>query len=226
MRKLIKIVFVAVLLCCVFALGAAAADNCNHNWQTAYYEAADCTKAGGATYICTICGDMKSEYFPVKGHAYGNFIYNDDATCTKDGTKIGTCKTCGVVDMMTDKGSAKGHDFSGAWSVVKEANCSEQGVSKQICKNCGQSKIRYDGYGSHKDANGNYKCDFCGINMSPSTDYTDPDDGDIKDETIKNCSCKCHKGGISGFLWKIGNFFAKLFKVKSKQICACGIYHF
>lgn len=224
MRKLITILFATILLC--FALVFTAAAVCNHNWEVTQKENATCTKDGGAIYICAKCGNLKSETYKATGHIYDNFLYNDDATCTKDGTKIGYCKTCGIPEIMTNKGSAKGHDFSGEWKVMRASTCIEEGVSKQTCKNCGEGRVRYDGYGSHKDANGNYKCDFCGIDMSPNTDYTDPDDGDVKDETIKNCSCKCHKGGILGFFWKIGNFFAKLFKIKSKQICSCGIYHF
>ena len=42
----------------------------------------------------------------------------------------------------------------------------------------------------------------------------------------KDCSCKCHKTGLAGFFWKIGNFFNKLFKIKSKQMCACGVAHY
>ena len=41
-----------------------------------------------------------------------------------------------------------------------------------------------------------------------------------------NCSCNCHKKGISNFFWKIANFFNKLFKIKSKQFCACGVAHY
>lgn len=39
----------------------------------------------------------------------------------------------------------------------------------------------------------------------------------------ENCSHNCHKGGISGFFWKIINFFNKIFKLK--QFCDCGAKH-
>lgn len=41
---------------------------------------------------------------------------------------------------------------------------------------------------------------------------------------IKNCSCNCHKGGISGFFFKIILFFQKIFK--SNKTCACGVAHY
>lgn len=38
-----------------------------------------------------------------------------------------------------------------------------------------------------------------------------------------NCTCDCHKGGIKGFLFKILNFFQKLFG--QNKVCACGVKH-
>lgn len=43
-------------------------------------------------------------------------------------------------------------------------------------------------------------------------------------DRTEGCSCNCHKGGISGFFFKIILFFQKLFK--SNQICKCGIKHY
>lgn len=38
-----------------------------------------------------------------------------------------------------------------------------------------------------------------------------------------NCTCDCHKGGIKGFLFKILNFFQKLFG--QNKVCTCGVKH-
>lgn len=38
------------------------------------------------------------------------------------------------------------------------------------------------------------------------------------------CDHNCHKGGIAGFFWKIGNFFNKIFR--TKQYCECGAAHY
>lgn len=54
----------------------------------------------------------------------------------------------------------------------------------------------------------------------------DPVEPDEPDQPSKECSCNCHKGGIAGFFWKIANFFNKLFKIKSKQMCTCGVAHY
>ena len=196
-----------------------------HKWQVAYKEETTCTKNGFTSYVCSVCFSLKTEEGKASGHEY-TYIYNDDATCTKDGTKIGTCKKCGFMDIFTNEGSAKGHTYSGDWEVIRASTCLSEGVSKRDCIVCNVDEIRYDALGPHTDKNKDYKCDVCKTDLSPGQNTGSDDDSVQDDNIIKDCSCKCHKGGITGFFWKIGNFFAKLFKIKSKQICACGIYHF
>ena len=196
----------------------------SHKWQEAYKIDATCLKDGYANYYCSECFATKTETIKsAGGHDY-TFIYNDDATCTKDGTKIGTCKKCGSMDIIRNEGSAKGHKFTGDWVVIRGSTCQTQGVSKRDCSVCGVGDIRYDELGAHSDKDKDYKCDVCKTDLSPEQGAGSGSDKD--DKVIKECSCKCHKGGIAGFFWKIGNFFNKLFKIKSKQICACGVYHF
>ena len=52
------------------------------------------------------------------------------------------------------------------------------------------------------------------------------DDGIIihQNGDIDGCSCKCHKGGISGFFFKIILFFQKIFK--TNKTCTCGVNHY
>ena len=87
---------------------------------------------------------------------------------------------------------------------------------------CNIDEIRYDELGPHTDKNKDYKCDVCKTNLNPEQDSSAGTDTD--DKVIKNCSCKCHKGGITGFFWKIGNFFNKIFR--TKQYCECGAAHY
>jgi hypothetical protein len=48
----------------------------------------------------------------------------------------------------------------------------------------------------------------------------------IEAEIVKaeNCGHACHKDGFLGFLWKIANFFSKLFKLN--PVCECGAAHY
>ncbi|MGN0447996.1 MAG: hypothetical protein ACI4GC_05565 [Acutalibacteraceae bacterium] len=55
----------------------------------------------------------------------------------------------------------------------------------------------------HTDNNSDGKCDDCGTTT---------------------CDHICHKGGFSGFIWKIMRAFMKLFK--SNPVCSCGAKHY
>lgn len=190
-----------------------------HKWTETYKENASCTKDGVVMVCCTVCLELKQETTKALGHSY-TYASNNDATCTKDGTLLRVCQRCSETDIVPDAGSAKGHSFAGEWQVVVPSDCLEKGVSKRLCKECGAGEFRYDDLAPHKDKNKDNKCDVCSETLSIFTPTVPDDDAE------GDCSCKCHKGGIAGFFWKIGNFFAKLFRIKSKQICACGAYHF
>ena len=71
----------------------------------------------------------------VSEHNYGEYVSNDDATCTTDGTKTATCTYdgCTVTDTVTDTGSAKGHTWGG-WVTI--TSCTEKGVKYRTCSVC------------------------------------------------------------------------------------------
>ena len=78
----------------------------------------------------------------VKGVAhvcqFENYVPNNDATCTTDGTKTATC-VCGLTDTVTDTGSAKGHNFNNYVSN-NDATCTADGTKTSACANgCGET---------------------------------------------------------------------------------------
>ncbi|MGN1194913.1 MAG: hypothetical protein ACI4SB_05480 [Acutalibacteraceae bacterium] len=75
-------------------------------------------------------------------------------------------------------------------------------------KNGESDDVSLDYEHSHEDADHDGNCDICGEIM----------------ESVKNCTHLCHKSGFLGFIWKIVNFFNKLFKIN--QYCECGIKHY
>ena len=94
------------------------------------------------------------------------------------------------------------HEHSYASAVTKEPTCTESGTKAYTCS-CGDTYTEIiEATGHDFDGSACKNCDF---------------------DKVSDCSCNCHKGGISGFFWKIINFFNKLFK--SKQYCACGAKH-
>lgn len=45
----------------------------------------------------------------IEGHDFGEYISDNNATCTKDGTKTAVCLRCGDTDTITDPGTRKSH---------------------------------------------------------------------------------------------------------------------
>lgn len=74
--------------------------------------AATCTETGLTEGShCSVCNEILVAQKTVSAlnHSFTNYISNDDATCTEDGTKTAKCDRCDVTDTQSDEGSAKGH---------------------------------------------------------------------------------------------------------------------
>ncbi len=95
-----------------------------------------CTEDGYTIRRCSCDGYYIDSYVDALGHSFKNYISNDDATCTEDGTKTGKCERCGMTDTTVDAGTAMGHTF-GEWVVVIEPTCIEKGERQRICATCG-----------------------------------------------------------------------------------------
>ncbi|MCD8344343.1 MAG: hypothetical protein LUC38_00030 [Oscillospiraceae bacterium] len=86
----------------------------------------DYTAAGGVN--CSLTGHTITEY-----------VSNNDATCTEDGTKTGVCSVCGEEETVTDEGTATGHSFTNYVSN-NDATCTEDGTLTAECDNgCGKT---------------------------------------------------------------------------------------
>ena len=77
-----------------------------HNYAPAVTKEPTCTEEGVRTYTCS-CGNSYTEGIPAKGHSYGEYVYNNDATTSADGTKTATCSVCGATDTVTAEGTKK-----------------------------------------------------------------------------------------------------------------------
>ena len=101
--------------------------------------AATCTETGLTEGShCSVCNEILVAQKTVSAlnHSFTNYISNDDATCTEDGTKTAKCDRCDVTDTQSDEGSAKGHT-----SVVDAAvapTYSSVGLTEgSHCADCG-----------------------------------------------------------------------------------------
>lgn len=77
-----------------------------HNYTAAVTKAATCAEEGVTTYTCA-CGHSYTEPIAKTAHSFGEYVYNNDATTEKDGTKTATCSVCGVTDTVTAEGTKK-----------------------------------------------------------------------------------------------------------------------
>ena len=99
---------------------------------------------------CDICGGVFGEEI---AHVFTNYVYNNDATCTADGTKTAECDNCdtNATNTITATGTKLTHDMSAHGYVVPDAlkakleedgvviaepTCGEEGRSISYCSRC------------------------------------------------------------------------------------------
>ena len=75
------------------------------------------------------------------GHSFGEYVSNNDATCTADGTKTAHCEYCDATDTVADPGSKLEHAW-GEWHETKAPTATEAGEESRECSRCGAVEIR------------------------------------------------------------------------------------
>ena len=113
-----------------------------------YVRIGEHTHAGG-TATCTdpvVCDDCGRQYGDVDpdNHSFTNYVYNNDATCTADGTETAECDRCGKTDTREKAGSMLGHNA--VKTEAKAATCTEDGNTEYwTCGTCGKYFSDADG---------------------------------------------------------------------------------
>ena len=69
-------------------------------------------------------------------HVFAEYEYNQDATCSQDGTETATCIFCTATDTRIKEGSALGHDYSDKYTVDVPSTCTETGMRSRHCSRC------------------------------------------------------------------------------------------
>ena len=157
-----------------------------------------CTTPGYTTYTCE-CGDKYFDNFVDERHTFSNkWTIDEEPTCKYEGIKSRHCEFCPARTDITTIGKLA-HNFV---SVRIEPSCLDDGRIITACK-CGEEIIENIPATGHNIVGS--ACTEC--------DY---------DKSF-DCSCNCHKSGIPHLIFKILNFFQKLFG--KNKICACGVEH-
>ena len=197
---------------------------CVHAYTSSTTKEATCSTTGIKTFTCNYCGDQYTKTISKTAHNSNTTIPAVAATCTKTGLTEGKkCSVCGTVTVAQQTVAKKSHNSNTIIPSVS-ATCKATGLTEgKKCSVCGTITVAQQTVAkkSHIDNNGDYKCDYgCGYAFQKPA----PDTPSTPDEPEnKPCSCNCHKGGISGFFFKIINFFEKLFG--KNKVCACGVKH-
>ncbi|MGN0654843.1 MAG: fibronectin type III domain-containing protein, partial [Oscillospiraceae bacterium] len=89
---------------------------------------------------CSVCKtelSRETKIIEKLGHSFTNYVSNNDATCTADGTKTAKCDRCEVTDTIADAGSAKGHTEKTV--NAKKASCKASGYTGDVvCSVCNE----------------------------------------------------------------------------------------
>ncbi len=118
-------------------------------------------KCSGGTATCkdkAVCEKCNASYGDTTGHTYtADWVYQNDATCGKNGTEKNTCSVCGTEEIREAKNTALDHTVSEYVnklpegvaiegfdaSQLKAPTCAEQGFEVRYCtRGCGYYQTR------------------------------------------------------------------------------------
>ena len=96
-----------------------------------------CTTPGVAYFYCTKCGARgETKEIPALGHSFAeDFTVDVPSTCSKAGVQSRHCLICGERTDIKELERAP-HDY-GAFTILKEATCTETGSQTHMCRQCG-----------------------------------------------------------------------------------------
>ncbi len=197
------------------------------------YSAPNCTRDGMYTFTCAVCNTKEIRITAAEDpalKAYGHkwvvsdktdsegWIITSEPTCFRTGAKYRVCANgCGTLGGLDPNNREvviiPATDHAGTLISIpaKAATCTENGYTAHYyCTECGtdigRNVIKATG---HKDENVDGKCDSCKVQVGESS----------------GCKCICHKEHwFMRFIYKIVNFFWKLFKIG--KTCDCGFVHY
>lgn len=114
---------------------------------------ATCTAEGEEQEYCLWHKEYLGAKRPIekKPHSYNNYIYNNNSTCTDDGTKTSKCDNCDETDTVTAEGTMR--KCVTRWCFADDVTCSSGGKVFLDCiySDCevDHKEIKYINAGQH-----------------------------------------------------------------------------
>ena len=139
---------------------------------------------------CNRCGAVRV----APGHTFTNYVSNNDATCTADGTKTAACDVCGnAFDTVADEGSKLSHEFRNGKCIhcgaadpsvtptptptpggcAHNPGAAATCTKPQICTICKTVLSPALGHrpGASATCTSAQQCIFCGLQFAPATGH-------------------------------------------------------
>ena len=206
MRKIFGVLLSVLCICCAaIGLTGCKKDKHIHAFDkqviTDEYKATDatCTEAATYYYSCE-CGEKGTETFTsgnALGHSFTNYVSDNNATCTQDGTKTAVCDRdgCNAKDTVADEGSKLPHTFDKKVAnekyLASAATCTESAKYYYSCS-CGEKGTETFEYGSSLGHSfTNYVSDHNATCTEDGTKTAKCDRCDKKN-TVKDIDSKLH----------------------------------
>ena len=124
-----------------------------------------------------IAATITVEEAPPHEHTFTNYVSNNDATCTKDGTETAKCEGCEETHTRTAADSKLDHSFV-KYVSNNDATCTEDGTETAKCEGCEET---------HTRTAADSKLDHSFVNYVSNNDATCTEDGT---ETAKCEGCE------------------------------------
>ena len=130
---------------------------------------ASCTAAGSYDEVvyCSVCGEELSreeKVIDALGHSFTNYVSDNNATCTEDGTETAKCDRCEVTDTRMDEGSALGHDWAKEWTTDGTSHWHE-------CSRCDEINDKANHSGGEATCTNPAECEVCGAEYGEALDH-------------------------------------------------------
>ena len=120
-------------------------------------------------------------------HVFTNYVSDNNATCTEDGTKTAECDLgCGETDTITDEGSMLEHVFEN-YESNNDAECEKDGTKTGSCKyGCGETDTIADEGSALSHIFTNYVSDNNATCQADGTKTAECDLGCGKTDTVED----------------------------------------
>ncbi len=124
-----------------------------------------------------ICGveESRSIFDDPLGHKFGEYVYDNNATCEEDGTETAICTrdNCSKIDVRVKEDSALGHKF-GEYVYDNNATCEEDGTETATCTrdDCNKTDVKVkESTALGHDLNNDGECSRCDYKLSVGISY-------------------------------------------------------